>query len=68
MGIGGYLWDATVGSQTSDTAINLGAGSYTVTVTDQYGCSDDTTVTVEEPDVLFANSTACMVRVVLEVV
>ena len=29
-----------------------------MTVTDQYGCSDDTTVTVEEPDVLFANSTA----------
>ena len=25
-----------------------------MTVTDQYGCSDDTTVTVEEPDVLFA--------------
>ena len=53
-----YLWDANAGSQTSDTAINLGAGTYTVTVTDQYGCSDDTTVTVEEPDVLFANSTA----------
>ena len=28
-----------------------------MTVTDQYGCSDDTTVTVEEPDVLFANTT-----------
>ena len=37
--------------------IGLGAGTYTVTVTDQYGCSDDTTVTVEEPDVLVANST-----------
>ena len=29
-----------------------------MTVTDQYGCSDDTTVTVEEPDVLVANTTA----------
>ena len=58
MGTYSYLWDVNAGSQTSDTAINLGAGTYTVTVTDQYGCSDDTTVTVEEPDVLFANSTA----------
>ena len=33
------------------------AGTYTVTVTDQYGCSDDTTVTVLEPDVLVANTT-----------
>ena len=29
-----------------------------MTVTDQYGCSDDTTVTVLEPDVLVANTTA----------
>ena len=46
-----YLWDVNAGSQTSDTAIGLGAGTYTVTVTDQYGCNDDTTVTVEEPAV-----------------
>ena len=52
------IMGCNAGSQTSDTAINLGAGTYTVTVTDQYGCSDDTTVTVEEPDVLVANSTA----------
>ena len=51
--LGCYSWKSD-----EDTAINLGAGTYTVTVTDQYGCSDDTTVTVEEPDVLFANSTA----------
>ena len=49
------------GSQTSDTAIGLGAGTYTVTVTDQYGCSDDTTVTVAEPDVLVANTTGRIV-------
>ena len=52
------MWDVNAGSQTTDTATNLGAGTYTVTVTDQYGCSDDTTVTVEEPDVLVANTTA----------
>ena len=53
-----YQWDVNAGSQTTDTATNLGAGTYTVTVTDQKGCSDDTTVTVEEPDVLVANTTA----------
>ena len=41
-----YQWDVNAGSQTTDTATNLGAGTYTVTVTDQKGCSDDTTVTV----------------------
>ena len=53
-----YQWDVNAGSQTTDTATNLGAGTYTVTVTDQNGCNDDTTVTVEEPDVLVANTTA----------
>ena len=49
---------SNAGGQDNDTATNLGAGTYTVTVTDQYGCSDDTTVTVLEPDVLVANTTA----------
>ena len=53
-----YQWDVNAGSQTTDTATNLGAGTYTVTVSDQYGCSDDTTVTVLEPDVIVANTTA----------
>ena len=52
-----YLWDANAGSQTSDTAIGLGAGTYTVTVTDQYGCSDDTTVTVAEPLIMIVDTT-----------
>ena len=44
-----YLWDALAANQTTDTAYNLGAGNYSVTVTDQKGCFNDTTVTVEEP-------------------
>ena len=60
-GIFTYTWVDALGNdlgQDNDTATNLGAGTYTVTVTDQKGCSDDTTVTVEEPDVLVANTTA----------
>ena len=47
-----YSWDATAGSQTTDTATNLAAGTYTVTVTDAKGCSKDTTVSVLQPDSL----------------
>ena len=36
--------DATAGSQTNDTAFNLASGSYTVTISDQKGCSKDTLV------------------------
>ena len=50
-----YQWDLAAGGQAGDTATNLGAGTYTVTVTDQKGCSDDTTVTVLEPDAIVAN-------------
>ncbi|MEM6319616.1 MAG: SdrD B-like domain-containing protein, partial [Bacteroidota bacterium] len=42
-----YLWsDAT--AQTTDTALNLVAGIYTVTTTDANGCSQTDTVTVQE--------------------
>ena len=51
-----YSWDASAVSQTTATATNLGAGIYTVTVTDQNGCFDDTTLTVEEPDELVAGA------------
>ncbi|MFL2565704.1 MAG: gliding motility-associated C-terminal domain-containing protein, partial [Parvicellaceae bacterium] len=47
-----YSWDATAGSQTTDTATNLAAGTYTVTITDAKGCSKDTTVSVLQPDSL----------------
>ena len=41
-----YLWSSNARSQTSPTARNLCAGTYGVTVTDVYGCSMDTTVTI----------------------
>ncbi|MCR4825328.1 MAG: InlB B-repeat-containing protein, partial [Bacteroidales bacterium] len=45
-----YLWS---NGQTSQTAQNLAAGSYTVTVTDANGCKNtDASVTITEPDAL----------------
>ena len=44
-----YLWDDPAG-QTSDTAVALCAGSYTVTVTDVNGCDFIAPVTISEPD------------------
>ena len=42
-----YLWDVAAGSQTTATATNLPAGTYTVTVTDvNHGCSNTKQVTV----------------------
>jgi PKD repeat protein len=39
-----YLWDANAGSQTTQTAVGLPAGTYTVTVTDASGCSMDASI------------------------
>ena len=45
-----YLWDAAAKNQTTQTATNLGAGSYLVTVTDpNTGCTDTTSVTITQP-------------------
>ena len=46
-----YLWDAATGSQTTATATNLGAGTYSVTVSDLFLCDTTISVVVEEPDV-----------------
>ena len=48
-----YLWNTTP-SQTTSTANNLHAGSYTVTVTDANGCTNTLNATVYEPTVLAA--------------
>ena len=37
-----YLWSLNAGAQTTVSATGLGAGTYTVTVTDAQGCSVDT--------------------------
>ena len=46
-----YSWN-TVPPQTTDTATGLPAGSYTVTVTDDQGCTETATVQVNEPPAL----------------
>lgn len=43
-----YLWDANALNQTSDTARNLYAGTYSVQVTDQKGCMKNGFVTVSD--------------------
>ncbi|MBW8049265.1 MAG: T9SS type A sorting domain-containing protein, partial [Cytophagales bacterium] len=43
-----YLWDAAAGSQNTDTATSLSAGTYTVVVADSNGCIDSAVVTVSE--------------------
>jgi gliding motility-associated-like protein len=49
-----YAW--TNGGGTSQSGSNLPAGTYTVTMTDALGCSDQATVTINEPAAL--NATA----------
>ncbi len=52
-----YLWDLATSSQTTQTATGLGAGTYSVTITDSYGCTiEDTSLTITEPDSLTLNS------------
>ena len=52
-----YQWDAAAGNQVTQTATGLGAGTYTVTVTDPAtGCIDDTTITITEPPALTVNA------------
>ena len=42
-----YLWS---GGETSSTIDNIGAGTYTITVTDTNGCSKSIAVTILQPD------------------
>ncbi len=51
-----YLWSD---GQTTDTASNIAAGTYQVTITDQLSCSIDTNVTVLEPDTLLCRHIKC---------
>jgi gliding motility-associated-like protein len=49
-----YAWNTTP-AQLTQNAINLAAGSYIVTVTDDHGCTDVDSVTINEPPVLLAH-------------
>lgn len=51
------LWDNNTGSQTTPTASNLQAGTYSVVITDDLGCNASTSVTISEPDALAYNIT-----------
>ncbi|MDQ6471839.1 gliding motility-associated C-terminal domain-containing protein [Flavobacterium sp. LHD-80] len=50
-----YSWN-TNPVQTTATAINLTAGTYTVTVTDQKGCTDTEQITINEPQLVLTCS------------
>ena len=49
------MWDASAGSQTTDTAFNLISGLYTI-LFDQNGCFNDTTINVGQPDSLIVDT------------
>ena len=54
-----YQWSANTGGQTSAVATNLGAGTYSVTVTDAKGCTESIPVTVTGPSpLIFSNITS----------
>jgi hypothetical protein len=53
-----YIWSANTGSQTAQTATGLIAGTYSVTVTDNVGCSKTKSVTITQPSVLSAGTVA----------
>lgn len=51
-----YLWDANANNQTTQTATNLSAGSYCVTVTDALGEIDNYCINITEPDGMMFNT------------
>ncbi|MGK0363296.1 MAG: gliding motility-associated-like protein [Saprospiraceae bacterium] len=49
-GILTYMWEDGIALNTQSTAENIGAGSWSVTVTDEKGCTDELTTLVTQPD------------------
>lgn len=54
-GFGNLTYDWQPGGQSTPTATNLSAGTYTVTITDDNGCTESASVTLTDPAVLMAN-------------
>ncbi|MEZ4966437.1 MAG: choice-of-anchor L domain-containing protein [Saprospiraceae bacterium] len=52
-----YKWSDTQG-QTTATAVNLVAGNYTATVTDQNGCTATGNIIINQPEAINLNTTA----------
>jgi gliding motility-associated-like protein len=57
-GNGGYSYSWSPTGQIGQTATNLSAGNYTVTVTDSKGCTTTQVVTITEPTALSASVTS----------
>ncbi len=53
-----FLWDANANAQTDATAIDLAAGNYSVTITDDNGCFTTNTVTISQPTRIDAQFTS----------
>ena len=53
-GVYTYLWSS---GQNTEDLNNIGAGTYTVTATDENGCSEEITVEITEPDPLIITET-----------
>ena len=52
-----YLWSPSAGSQTTFNPVNLAAGTHTVTVTDEKGCTNTASTTIREPSLLTSTGT-----------
>ncbi len=52
-----YLWDSSAGGQTTQTATGLNVGTYLVTVTDNNGCSNSTSVSIGANFVISVSAT-----------
>ncbi|MFK8007335.1 MAG: LamG-like jellyroll fold domain-containing protein [Saprospiraceae bacterium] len=50
-----YVWN---NGSTNDSLINIGAGTYTVTISDGFGCSSTAAVSLTDPPVLSLSATA----------
>ena len=51
----GYLWN--IPTVATATATNLASGTYTITITDDNGCSADSTIDIIQPNALTATHT-----------